>query len=70
MATDEDMSPVQAKPDDDPAYTKDGSALGQSHDSTSSDEEAGMARPWYRRGSWLRHWKHGVYAVIFLLFTG
>lgn len=53
MATDKDMSPVQAKPDDDPAYTKDGSALGQSHDSTSGDEEAGTARPWYRRGSWL-----------------
>ena len=72
MAVDVETNPVQGNPDQKSTYTKDSTALDQTQDSTSAGdgEETGISRPWYRRCGWLRHWKHGLYAVIWLLFTG
>lgn len=48
------------------SYAKDGETCDQTHSQSDSGEV--VSQPWYRRA--LRHWKHLVYAVIWLLFTG
>lgn len=55
--------------EDEIVYTKETSTAWDQTGKSQSDEDGEViSRPWYRRC--LRHWKHVVYAVIWLLFTG